>query len=103
MATSTYPQSQVDAVAAIIAEAKTLTVERLKIVLRSEGLQVSGIKIELQSRVIERRVAGWHSDDQSKADERQKSRDMRHIRHAYSTYEQSSGGHHIAPTHIHHH
>lgn len=36
----------------MIAQVKTLTVEKLKILLRTEGLTVSGVKSELQIRTI---------------------------------------------------
>ena len=38
----------------MVAQVKTLTVERLKTLLRAEGLTVSGIKSELQTRTIAR-------------------------------------------------
>lgn len=46
---------QDDLVRGIIAEVKSLTVDRLKRVLRSEGQLMSGIKTELQTRLIARR------------------------------------------------
>lgn len=45
---------QDDLVRGIISEAKLLTVDRLKRVLRSEGQLMSGIKSELQARLIAR-------------------------------------------------
>lgn len=45
---------QGDLVRAIIAEVKSLTVDRLKRVLKTEQLQVSGVKNELQMRLIAR-------------------------------------------------
>lgn len=45
---------QNDIVRGTIAEVKQLTVDRLKRALRQEGLQVSGIKNELQIRLIAR-------------------------------------------------
>lgn len=44
--------AQADLVRGTIAEVKSLTVDRLKRVLRQENLQVSGIKNELQIRLI---------------------------------------------------
>ncbi|OAP57015.1 hypothetical protein AYL99_09127 [Fonsecaea erecta] len=46
------PAQAQDNVQALIANVKTLTVEKLKNVLRSEGLPVSGVKSELQIRTI---------------------------------------------------
>ncbi|KIW97004.1 uncharacterized protein Z519_02395 [Cladophialophora bantiana CBS 173.52] len=46
------PAQAQDNVQALIAEVKTLTVEKLKNVLRSEGLALSGVKSELQIRTI---------------------------------------------------
>lgn len=46
--------AQNDHVRSTVAEAKTLTVDRLKKVLRGEHLPVSGIKSELQIRLIAR-------------------------------------------------
>ncbi|EXJ86555.1 hypothetical protein A1O3_03508, partial [Capronia epimyces CBS 606.96] len=46
-----YVQAQ-DQVQAMVAHVKTLTVEKLKILLRTEGLPVSGVKSELQIRAI---------------------------------------------------
>lgn len=43
-----------DQVQAMVAHVKTLTVEKLKTLLRSEGLAVSGVKSELQIRAIAR-------------------------------------------------
>ena len=43
-----------DLVRGTIAEVKQLTVDRLKRVLKYEGLQVSGLKSELQTRLIAR-------------------------------------------------
>lgn len=45
-------QAQADAVRATIAHVKQLTVDRLKRVLKHENLQVSGVKSELQTRLI---------------------------------------------------
>lgn len=54
---------QADLVRGIIAEVKLLTVDRLKRVLKSEHLQVSGIKNELQMRLIARTDSnGPHSN-----------------------------------------
>lgn len=50
-----YMQAQ-DQVQAMVAQVKTLTVEKLKILLRTEGLPVSGVKSELQIRTIARTV-----------------------------------------------
>ncbi|KIX10464.1 uncharacterized protein Z518_01547 [Rhinocladiella mackenziei CBS 650.93] len=47
-----YMQAQ-DQVQAMVAQVKTMTVEKLKNLLRTEGLQVSGIKSELQHRTIQ--------------------------------------------------
>lgn len=38
-----------------ISQTKTLFVDGLKKVLRDEGLQVSGVKAELQHRIIDRK------------------------------------------------
>ncbi|KIW75777.1 hypothetical protein Z517_10520 [Fonsecaea pedrosoi CBS 271.37] len=46
------PAQAQDNVQALIAQVKTLTVEKLKNVLRSEGLPLSGVKSELQIRTI---------------------------------------------------
>ncbi|KAL2428979.1 E3 SUMO-protein ligase pli1 [Exophiala dermatitidis] len=46
-----YVQAQ-DQVQAIVAHIKTLTVEKLKALLRTEGLPLSGVKSELQIRAI---------------------------------------------------
>lgn len=43
-----------DQVQAMVAQVKTLTVEKLKTLLRTEGLPVSGVKSELQIRTIAR-------------------------------------------------
>ncbi|KAK5065065.1 hypothetical protein LTR84_000900 [Exophiala bonariae] len=51
MATSAYASSQEQA-SQMTARVKTLTVEKLKILLRTEGLPVSGVKNELQVRAI---------------------------------------------------
>ncbi len=48
-----YMQAQ-DQVQAMVAQVKTLTVEKLKTLLRLEGLPVSGVKSELQIRTIAR-------------------------------------------------
>ncbi|KEF61586.1 uncharacterized protein A1O9_03154 [Exophiala aquamarina CBS 119918] len=56
MATSAYAQSQ-DQVQQMIALVKTLTVEKLKTLLRAENLTVGGVKSELQIRTIARRTA----------------------------------------------
>lgn len=40
------------------ARVKTLTVEKLKILLRTEGLPVSGVKNELQLKAIARKATG---------------------------------------------
>jgi hypothetical protein len=53
---------QDDLVRGIIAEVKSLTVDRLKRVLRSEGQLMSGIKTELQTRLIARRHMFYHPD-----------------------------------------
>ncbi|EXJ62743.1 hypothetical protein A1O7_03181 [Cladophialophora yegresii CBS 114405] len=50
---SGYPDTQAhDDVRAMIASVKTLTVEKLKNILRGEGLPLSGVKSELQIRTI---------------------------------------------------
>jgi hypothetical protein len=54
MASAGYGQAR-DQVQAIIAQVKTLTVDNLKKILRSEGLPVSGVKSELQIRTIARK------------------------------------------------
>lgn len=56
MATSAYAQSQ-DQVQQMIALVKTLTVEKLKVLLRTENLTVGGVKSELQIRTIARTAA----------------------------------------------
>lgn len=43
---------QADLTRGTVAEVKQLTVERLKRILRSEGLTVGGLKNELQQRLI---------------------------------------------------
>ncbi len=48
-----YMQTQ-DQAQAMVAQVKTLTVERLKVLLRTESLPVSGVKSELQIRTIAR-------------------------------------------------
>jgi len=53
MAAPAYGQAN-DQVQAMMAVVKTLTVDKLKNVLRQEGLTVSGIKSELQIRIIAR-------------------------------------------------
>ena len=53
MATSNYGQMQ-DQVQQMIAHVKTLTVEKLKNLLRVENLTVGGVKSELQIRTIAR-------------------------------------------------
>jgi len=55
MATSAYAQQ--DQVQQMIALVKTLTVEKLKTLLRTENLTVSGVKSELQIRTIARMTA----------------------------------------------
>jgi hypothetical protein len=54
---SAYTSSAQDDVRAMIAQVKSLTVEKLKNLLRAESLPVSGIKSELQSRTISRTSA----------------------------------------------
>lgn len=54
MASSAYAQSQ-EQVQQMIAQVKTLTVEKLKILLRTENLTVGGVKSELQIRTIARK------------------------------------------------
>jgi hypothetical protein len=52
---SGYPDTQAhDDVRAMIASVKTLTVEKLKNLLRFEALPLSGVKSELQIRIIAR-------------------------------------------------
>lgn len=48
-----YLQAQ-DQAQAMVAQVKTLTVEKLKNLLRTESLPVSGVKSELQIRTIAR-------------------------------------------------
>lgn len=48
---------QADLLRGTIAEIKQLTVDRLRRLLRSEELQVSGVKNELQQRLIARTVS----------------------------------------------
>ena len=43
-----------DQIQAMVAEVKKMTVEKLKTLLRTEGLPVSGVKSELQIRTIAR-------------------------------------------------
>lgn len=55
MASAGYHGSrEQDQVGALVGQVKNLTVERLKNVLRQEGLTVSGVKSELQIRLIAR-------------------------------------------------
>jgi hypothetical protein len=61
-----YMQAQ-DQVQAMVAQVKTLTVEKLKILLRTEGLPVSGVKSELQIRTIARTVTAQHHCPRSAA------------------------------------
>lgn len=49
---------QADLLRGTIAEIKQLTVDRLRRLLRSEELQVSGVKNELQQRLIARTNSG---------------------------------------------
>lgn len=55
MAASVYRQGQAqDQAAQMIAQVKTLTVDRLRNLLKIENLTVSGVKADLQIRVIAR-------------------------------------------------
>lgn len=58
MATSSYIAQ--DQVQQMIAQVKTLTVEKLKNLLRVENLTVGGVKSELQIRTIARMLASLH-------------------------------------------
>lgn len=56
MASPAYRPSLSDQVRAMTAEVKTLVNARLKDILREEGLPVSGVKSELQIRIIARKI-----------------------------------------------
>jgi hypothetical protein len=54
MASSGYGQAQADATRGMIAHTKTLLNAQLKQVLSAENLKVSGVKSDLQIRIISR-------------------------------------------------
>lgn len=61
MASSGYGQAQPDPTRGMIAHTKTLLNAQLKQVLSAENLKVSGVKTDLQIRIISRELHLWYS------------------------------------------